>query len=112
MVRTRGGHRFNPRGQTRRPARDGAGTSRASVGHSLAQGAEAPPDSSPATAMMQSPASADIPEESQGAKPPSRQYHTQVGTSVPPLLCIHGHHGGPLLPSGVRTSGMGEFFAY
>ena len=72
MVRTRGGHLIRPRGQTRIPARDGAGTSKAATGHSPAQGAEAPPDSSPATAMIQSPASADIPEESQGAEPPSR----------------------------------------
>ena len=72
MVRTHGGHRFRPRVQTRIPARDGAGTSRAAVGHSSAQGAEAPPALSPTTAMMQSPASADTPKESQGAEPPSR----------------------------------------
>ena len=63
MVRTRGGHRFRPTVQTCTPARDGAGTSRAAAGHSLAQGTEAPPDSSPATALMQSPTSADIQEE-------------------------------------------------
>ena len=64
MVRTRGGQRFRPRGQTRTPARDGAGTSKASAGQSPAQGAEAPPALSPIIAMMESPASADIPEES------------------------------------------------
>ena len=72
MVRTRGGQRFRPSVQTRTPARDGAGTSRAAADRSPDQGAEAPPALSPATAMMQSPASADIPEESQGAEPPSR----------------------------------------
>ena len=59
------------------------GTSKAAAGHSPAQGAEAPPDSSPATAMMQSPASADILEESQGAEPPSKRYHTWVGPRPP-----------------------------
>ena len=72
MVRTRGGHRFRPRCQTRTPARDGAGTSKAAAGHYPAQGAMAPPALSPAIAMMQSPASVDIPEESQGVEPPSR----------------------------------------
>ena len=98
MVRTHGGHQFRPRGQTNTSTRDGTSTSRAAAGHSPAQGAEAPPDSSPATAMMQSPASATIPEESQGAEPPSRRYHTRVGPRSP-LLCIHSHHGGPRLPS-------------
>ena len=99
MVHTRGGHRFKPRVQTRTPARDGTGTSRATADHSPAQGAKAPPALSPATAMMQSPASADIPEEPQGAEPLSRQYNTRVGPR-PPLLCIHGLHGGHSLPSG------------
>ena len=52
MVRTRGGHRSRPRGQTSTPARDGAGTSRAAVGHSPAQGAEAFPALTPDVAMM------------------------------------------------------------
>ena len=72
MVRTRGGHRYRPRVQTRSPSRDAAGTSRATADHSQAQGVEAPPALSPATAMMPSPASADIPEEPQGSEPPSR----------------------------------------
>ena len=61
MVRTRGGHRYRPKVQTHSPAIDGTITSRAAVDHSLAQGAEAPPTLSPATAMMQSLASANIP---------------------------------------------------
>ena len=48
---------------------------------------------------MQSPASADIPEEPQGAEPPSRRYNTRVGPRPPPLLCIHGLHGGHRLLS-------------
>ena len=99
MVRTHGGQLFRPRGKTRTPARDGAGTSRATAGHYPAQDAEAPPALPPTTAMMQSPPSADIPEESQGAEPPSRRYHTRVGPH-PPLLCIHGHHRGHRLPRG------------
>ena len=102
MVRTRRGQRFRPRGQTRTPARDGAGTSRAATDHSPTQDAKAPPALSPATTMLQSPASADIPEESQGVEPPSRRYHTRVGPRPPPppLLCIHGLHRGHRLPSG------------
>ena len=72
MVRTRGGQRFRPRGKTRTPTRDGVGTYRAAAGHSLAQGAEATSALPPAVAMMQSPASIDIPKESQGAEPPSK----------------------------------------
>ena len=72
MVRTRGGHRYRPRVQTRAPARDGAGTSRATAGHSPAQDAEAPPALAPNAAVMQSPASATIPVEAQGSEPPSR----------------------------------------
>ena len=99
MVRTHGGHRSRPRGQISTPARDGAGTSRASVGPSSAQDTEAPPAMTPDAAMMQSPVSDTIPEVSQGAEPPSRRYHTQVGP-CPPLLCIHDHPRGPRLPSG------------
>ena len=76
MVRTRGGHRSRPRGQTSTPTRDGAGTSRAAAGHSPTQGAEAPPALPPDAAMMPSPASVAIPEEPQGFEPPSRRYHT------------------------------------
>ena len=74
-----------PRVQTHSPSKDAAGTSKAAADHSLAQGAEAPPALSPATSMMQSPASADIPGEPQGAEPPSRRYNTRVGP-CPPLL--------------------------
>ena len=83
------------------------GTSRAAADHSPAQGAEAPPALSLATAMMQSPASADILEEPQGAEPPSRRYNTRVGPR-PPLLCIHGLHGGHRLPSGPRHLARGS----
>ena len=72
MVRTSEGHRFRPRVQTRTPARDGAGTSRAAAGHSPAQDAEAPPALTIDGAVMKSPASAAIREEAQGSKPPSR----------------------------------------
>ena len=107
MVRTHGGHRFWPRGQTSTPARDGAGTSRASAGHSPAQGAEAPPDSPAAIAMMQSPASAAIPKESQGAEPPSRRYHTRVGPRPPSP--VHQRLPWRALPSKrARTSSPGE----
>ena len=83
MVRTREGNRFRPRGKTNTPARDDASTSRAAAGHAPSQGAEAPSALSLATAMIQSPASADIPEESQGVDSPSRRYHTQVGPRPP-----------------------------
>ena len=99
MVRTRGGHRFRLRVQTCTLSRDGAGTSGATTCHSPTQGAEAPPDLSPSTALMQSPASNDMPEEPRGAEPPSRRYNTRVGPR-PPLLCIHGLHRGYRLPSG------------
>ena len=107
MVRTRGGHRFKPRGQTSTPARDSVGTSEVAADRSPTQGTEAPPAMSPATALMQSPASAGIPDESQGAEPPSRRYHTRVGP-CPPLLCIHGHHEGPRLPSGPGHLALGS----
>ena len=81
MVRTHGGHRYRPRVQTSTPARDGAGTTRAAAGHSLAQDTEAPPAMAPDAAVMQSPTSAAILEEAQGSEPPSRQYHTRVGDS-------------------------------
>ena len=99
MVRTCGGHRSRPRGQTSTPARDGACISRVAVGHSPAQNIEAPPALTPATALMQSPTSTAIPKEPQGSELPSRRYHTRVGP-LPPLLCIHDHLGGPRLPSG------------
>ena len=86
MVRTRGGHRSWPRGQTSTPVRDGASTSRDAPGHSPDQDTEAPSVLTPNAAMMQSPASAAIPEESQGAEPPSRQYHTRVGPRPPSLV--------------------------
>ena len=41
MVRTRRGHRSRPKGQTSAPARDGAGTSRATTGYSPAQDTKA-----------------------------------------------------------------------
>ena len=63
MVRTRGGHHYRPRIQTRASARDGVGTSRAVVGHSPAQDSKAPPALTPKAAVMQSPAPAAIPEE-------------------------------------------------
>ena len=72
MVRKRRGHRYRLRVQTRSPSRDAAGTSKAAACHSPSQGAEAPLALSPSIAMMQSPASANIPEEPQGAEPPSR----------------------------------------
>ena len=53
------------------------------------------------------PASTDILEDFQGAKPPSRRYHTRVDLG-PPLLCIHGHHGGPCLPRRPRHLGRGS----
>ena len=107
MVRTHGGHRFRPRVQTRAPAKDGTGNSRAAADHSLAQGAEAPPALSPATAMMQSPASADIPEEPQGAEPPSRRYNTWVGPCLPSPMHPRPPRRAP--PSKrARTSGPGE----
>ena len=99
MVRTRGGRRSRPKGKTSTSARDGAGTSRATTGHSPAQDTEAPPALTHDAAMMHSPASAAILEESPGAEPPSRRYHTRVGPR-PPFLCIHDHPGGPRLPSG------------
>ena len=107
MVRTHGGHRFRPRGQTRTLARDGTGTSGAATDRSPAQGAEAPPAMSPAIALMQSPASAGIPDESQGAEPPSRRYHTRVGPWPPSP--VHPRPPRRVLPSmRARTSDLGE----
>ena len=111
MVRTRGGHRSKPRGQTITPSRDGADTSKAAAGHSPAQDAEAPPSMSPATALMQSLASAGIPDESQGAEPPSRQYHTRVGPHPPPPppFPVHPWPARRASPSKrAQTSGPGE----
>ena len=79
MVRTRGGHCYRPRVQTRAPSKDGVGTSRAAVGHSPARDLEVPPEA----AVMQSPAPASIPEEPQGFEPPSRRYQTRVGPRPP-----------------------------
>ena len=83
MVHTHGRHRSRLKGQTSTPARDGVGTSRAAAGHSPAQDTEAPPALTHDVAMMHSPASAAIPEESLGAEPPSRRYHTRVGPRPP-----------------------------
>ena len=83
MVHTRGGHRYRPRVQTRAPARDGTGTSRAATGHSPTQDAEAPPALTPDAAVMQIPSSTAILEEAQGSEPPSRRYHTRVGPRPP-----------------------------
>ena len=103
MVRTRGGHRCRPRVQTRSPARDATSTSRAAADISLVQGAKAPPSVSPATAI----ASADIPEEPQAAKPPSRRYNTRVGPRPPSLVHPRPPRRAP--PSKrTRTSGPGE----
>ena len=107
MVLTRGGHRFRPRVQTRTPARDGTGTSKAAADHSPAKGAEAPPALSPATSMMQSPASANILEEPQGVEPPSRRYNTRVGPRLPSP--VHPRPPRRALPSKqAQTSGLGE----
>ena len=111
MVNTHGRHQFRPRVQTRTLTRDGTGTSRAAAYHSPAQGAKTPPALSPATAMMQSPASADIPEEPQGAEPPSRQYNTWVGPRPPsppppPPSPMHPRRAPP--SKRARTSSPGE----
>ena len=107
MVRTRGGHRFRPRVQTRTPARDDTGTSRAAADYFPAQGVEAPPALSPTIAMMQSLASADILEEPQGAEPPSRRYNTRVGPRPPSPVHPRPPRRAP--PSKrARTSGPGE----
>ena len=107
MVRTHGGQRFRPRGQTRTPARDGTGISRAAAGYSSDQGAEAPSDSSPTTSMMQSPAFADIQEEFQDAEPLSKRYHTRVGPRPPSPVHPRPPRRAP--PSKhTRTSGQGK----
>ena len=107
MVRTGRGQRYRPRDQTRTPARDSAGTFRVAEGHSPDQGAEAPPYLSPATALVQSPASADILEESQGDEPPFRRYHTRVGPWPPSPLHPRPPRRAP--PSKrAQTSGPGE----
>ena len=107
MVRTRGGHRFRPRGQTRTPAKDGTGTSGAAADRSPTQDADAPRALTPTTALMQSPASANIPEESQGAEPPSRRYHTRVGPHPPSPVHPRPPRRAP--PSKrAQTSGIGE----
>ena len=62
---------------------------------------------SPATALMQSPASAGIPDESQGAEPPSRRYHTRVGPRPPSPMHPRPPRRAP--PSKwARTSSPGE----
>ena len=63
MVLTRGAHRYKPRVQTRTPARDGAGTSRAAVGHSPAQDTGAPSALTPDIVVIQSSVPSAIPEE-------------------------------------------------
>ena len=107
MVRTRGGHRSRPRGQTSTPARDGVGTSRAATGHSPAQDIEARLTLIPATALMQSLASAAIPEEAQGSEPPSRRYHTRVGPRPPCPMHLRPPRRAPSSKR-ARTSGPGE----
>ena len=107
MVHTHGRHPFRPRVQTRTPARDGTGTSRAATGHSPAQDVEAPSVLTTAAAVMQSSASATIPEEAQGPKPPSRRYHTRVGPR--PASPEHPRPPRRASPSKrARTSGPGE----
>ena len=57
--------------------------------------------------MKQSPASATIPEESQGVEPPSRRYHTRVGPRPPSPVHPRPPRRAP--PSKrTRTSGPGE----
>ena len=107
MVHTRGGHRSKPRGQTSTPTRNGAGTSRAAVGHSPAQDTESPPIFTPDATMMQSPAFAAIPEEPQGAEPHPRD--TTPGWALaPPLLCIPNHPRGHRLLSEPRHLAQGS----
>ena len=72
MVRTNGGHCYRPRVQTRTPASDGAGTSKAAAGHSPAQDTKAPLALTPNAAMIQIPAPAAIAEEPQGSESPPR----------------------------------------
>ena len=56
---------------------------------------------------MQSPASAEIPEEPQGAVPPSRRYNTRVGPRPP--FPVHPRPPPRAPPSKLaRTSGPGE----
>ena len=62
MVCTRGGHCYRPRVRFSTPERDGVGTSKAAVAHSLDQAAESPPKLPPAS----------IPEEPQASEAPSR----------------------------------------
>ena len=107
MVLTRGGHRYRPRVQTSTPARDGAGTSKAAVGHSLAQDTEAPTALAHDAAVMQSPASAAISEEAQGSEPPSRRYHTRVGPRPPFSSASATTLEGPASKRAL-TSGPGE----
>ena len=107
MVRTRGGHRYRLRVQTRSPARDGAGTSRAAAGHSLAQDTDAPPALTSDVAVIQSPAPAAIPEEPQGFEPPPRRYQTWVGPRPP--SSVHPRPPRRAPPSKwAQTSGPGE----
>ena len=107
MVRTRGGHRYRPRVQTRSPARDATGTSKATAHNSPVQGAKAPPSVSPATVIISNPASADILEEPQGAELPSRRYNTRVRPRPPSLVHPRPPRRAP--PSKrARTSGPRE----
>ena len=107
MVRTRGGHQYRLRVQTRSPARDATGTFRAAANISPVQGAEAPPSVSPDTSIISNPTSVDIPEEPQGAEPHPKD--TIPGWDLdPPLLCIHGLHGGHHLLSGLGHLARGS----
>ena len=107
MVRTRGGHQYRLRVQTRSPARDATGTFRAAANISLVQGAEAPPSVSPDTSIISNPTSVDIPEEPQGAEPPSKRYNTRVGPRPPSPVHPRPPRRAP--PSKrARTSGPGE----
>ena len=107
MVRTRGAHRYRPRVQFSTLEREGAGTSRAAVAHSLNQVTETPPALAPAIAMIQCPAPASILEEAQASKPPSRRYQTRVGPRPPSPVHPRPRRRTP--PSKrARTSGLGE----
>ena len=107
MVRTRGAHRYRPKVQFSTPERDGAGTSKAAAGHSLAQVTETPPTLAPATAMIQGPTPASFSEEAQASEPPSRRYQTRVGPWPPSY--VYPRPRRRALPSKrAWTSGQGE----
>ena len=107
MVRTHGAHCYRPRVQFSTPERDGAGTSKATAGHSPAQVTETPPALAPATAMIQGPAPASISKEAHASKPPSRRYQTRVGPRPPSPVHPRPHRRAP--PSKrAQTFGPGE----